>query len=416
MWFLAIRHLVARKRQTLFTLLGIIFGATAFIVISGFFSGFQNFLITQLLDNDAHLKIFAKEDLVTEHSLDQYFFKDAEHVFWISPPGGKKDLASITDPQGWYRRLKSDPRVIAYSPHFTSQILVTRAKASVSGRLIGVDPHLQTKVTNIENYMEMGRFTDIGSGGNRVVVGDDFLGKVGAHYGETILISNGISQPKPFKVVGVFHTGMKPIDGSSVYGGLVDAQKMNGTPDVINEIAVRVTDTDEAKFMAEDWRQSSHEKIESWDETNANFLSVFKIQNATRYMMIAVILIVAGFGIYNILNMVVNQKRKDIAILRSMGFETSEIISLFLIQGLILGIVGAFSGMVFGFLICLYLETIRFGGGPLGGAGFLRISYAPVIYIQALVLSVACSSFASFLPARAAGRMQPIEIIRAGAD
>lgn len=416
MWFLAIRHLVARKRQTIFTLLGIIFGATAFIVISGFFSGFQNFLITQLLDNDAHLKIFAKEDFIEEHSLDKYFFKDVDHVFWFSPPGGKKDLSNITDPNGWYRRLKSDPRVIAYSPHLTAQVLVTRAKASVSGRFIGVDPLLQTKVTNIENYMEMGRFTDIGSGGNRVVVGDDFLNKVGAHYGETILISNGVSQPRPFKVVGVFHTGMKPIDGSSIYGGIVDAQKMNGTPDVINEIAVRVTDTDEAKIMAKDWRETSHEKVESWDETNANFLSVFKIQNATRYMMIAVILIVAGFGIYNILNMVVNQKRKDIAILRSMGFETGEIVSLFLIQGLILGVIGALSGMVFGYLICNYLETIRFGGGPLGGAGFLRISYAPIIYVQAMILSVACSSIASFLPARAAGKMQPIEIIRAGAD
>lgn len=416
MWFLAIRHLVARKRQTVFTLLGIIFGATAYIVISGFFSGFQNFLITQLLDNDAHMKIFAKEDFIEEHSLDKYFFKEAEHVFWFSPPGGKKDLASITDPQGWYRRLRSDPRVIAYSPHLTAQILVSRAKAQVSGRFIGVDPHLQTKVTNIENYMEKGRFTDIGSGGNRVVVGDDFLNKVGAHFGETILISNGTSIPKPFRIAGVFHTGVRSLDNSSVYGSLADAQKMNGTPDIINEIAIRVVDTDAAKFMAQDWRQSSHEKVESWDETNANFLSVFKIQNATRYMMIAVILIVAGFGIYNILNMVVNQKRKDIAILRSMGFETAEIVSLFLIQGLILGIIGALTGMVFGYLICNYLETIRFGGGPMGGSGFLRISYAPLIYVQALILSVACSSFASFLPARAAGRMQPIEIIRAGAD
>lgn len=416
MWFLAIRHLVSRKKQTIFTLLGIIFGATAYVVISGFFGGFQNFLISQLLDNDAHMRIYAREDFLDAKSLDAPFFRDAAHVFWISPPGGRKDSARILDPQGWYRRLRSDPRVTAYSPQLTTQVLISRAKASVSGRFIGAIPSLQTKVTNIENYMQIGKFSDLGTGGNRVIVGDEFLQKIGAHYGETIFISNGTSTPLPFRVVGVFHIGIKSMDTGVLYGHLSDAQKMNGTPSQVNEIALRVSDTSLAKSMSEDWRKTAQERVQSWDEINANFLNVFSIQNATKYMMISIILVVAGFGIYNILNMVVNQKRKDIAILRSMGFETFDIVSLFLTQGLILGVVGALTGMIFGFLICNYLETISFGGGPLGGAGYLRISYDPIIYVMASVLSVLCSSIASFLPARAAGLMQPIEIIRGGTE
>ena len=416
MWFLALRHLVARKKQTIFTLLGIVFGATAFIVISGFFQGFQDFLINQLLNNDAHIRIYAKEDYILEHALDQDFFSKLSHVFWHSPPGGRKDKAKIQDPQGWYKRLAADPRVEAFSPQLTANVIASRAKTSVTGRLIGVIPAKQVKVTNINDYMVEGKFLDIAQGGNRIIVGDELLSKIGGHVGETLLVSSGTTAAKPYKISGSFHIGIKTLDEAVIYGNLSDAQRLNQTPSQVNEIAIRVFDTDAASSMAASWRQIAEEKVKSWDEINANFLNVFKIQNATKYMMIAVILIVAGFGIYNILNMVVTQKRKDIAILRSMGYETSDVVSLFLIQGFILGVIGAVLGMIFGYWICLYLETIPFGGGPLGGSGYLRVSFAGIIYLRAVILSVGCACFASYLPARTAGNMQPIEIIRAGAE
>jgi lipoprotein-releasing system permease protein len=194
-------------------------------------------------------------------------------------------------------------------------------------------------------------------------------------------------------------------------------QKINQTPSQVNEIAVRVYDVDSANLIAKNWRQFSSEKILSWDEVNANFLSVFKIQNATRHMMVAVIIIVAGFGIYNILNMVVTQKRKEIAILRSMGYETKDVVILFLSQGIILGIIGGLLGLIAGFWICKFLETIPFAGGPMGsGSGFLNISFDIEIYIKGMFLAIFAASFASLLPARVAGRMQPIDIIRAGAE
>jgi lipoprotein-releasing system permease protein len=114
--------------------------------------------------------------------------------------------------------------------------------------------------------------------------------------------------------------------------------------------------------------------------------------------------------------MTVNQKKKEIAILRSMGFDTSDVVSLFFLQGLILGIVGGLIGLLLGYGVCLYLQTVPFAGGPMGGAGFLQIAIKPAIYLQGMGLALFSSCIASILPARAAGRMTPIEIIRSGAE
>lgn len=418
MGFLALRHLLARRRQSLLTLLGIVFGAMAYVVISGFMEGFQEYLIDQLINNDAHIRVWAKEEFLHEHTLDREFFgPEIAHVFWSSPPGGRKDNARIEDPQGWYRRLQADPRVQAYSPQLTAQVIVSRAKATAPARLIGSNPAQQERVTNIGNYMLQGRFTDFAMGGNRVLLGTELMAKLGARMAETVLVSNGHGAPVPCKVVGVFKTGIRTIDEGTAFGALADVQKINETPSQVNEIAIRLKNVEAAAAVVKEWREFGEEKIQSWDQINVNFLNVFTIQNVVRYMMIAVILIVAGFGIYNILNMVVTQKRRDIAILRSMGYTTWDVMYLFLVQGLILGVIGAAAGCFGGYWVCRYLETVPFSGGPLGaGTGHMTVSFAGHIYVYAALLALAAATLASLFPARAAGRMQPIEIIRAGAE
>jgi lipoprotein-releasing system permease protein len=414
---LAIRHLVARKRQTLLTLLGILFGSMAYVVISGFFLGFQVFLIEQLVNNDAHIHISSREEILTEHSLDKDFYgTEPTHVFWASPPSGRKDNARIQNPPDWYKRLDGDSRVAAYSPQLVTQVVLRQSKSSIAASLYGCDPYKQVKVANIEDSMQEGKFQDLASGGNRLVVGVGLLEKLGTRVSQVVQISSGSGPAVPFKIVGSFKTGVKPIDDFRAFGALSDVQKVNGTPSEVNEIVVRLRDFSHAAEIATTWATITGDKVQSWDQINANFFSIFKIQNTMRYLMIAVILVVAGFGIYNVLNMTVTQKRKEIAILRSMGFETSDIIFLFFSQGLILGFLGGLIGLVIGYWICLYLQTVPFGGGPLGGAGYLQISIKPAIYLQAMGLAVFSASLASILPARAAGKMTPIEIIRSGTD
>jgi lipoprotein-releasing system permease protein len=416
MFYLAIRHLLARKKQTLFTLLGVFFASTSFVVITAFFLGFQEFLIDQLLNNDAHIRISSKEEFIQKDSFNPVFFPN-EIPMWVSAPSGRRDNNKILNPQGWYHRLKQDPRVQAFSPQLTAQVLMTRAQAQVTARMIGSNAEQQQQVTNIREYMIQGKFLDISVGGNRVIVGDELLSKLGAHVSETILISNGKSAPVPFKVVGSFHVGIRSLDQGVAFAALSDVQRINQTPTQVNEIAVRIQNVQDAYRIAKDWEAVSTERVQSWDEINTNVLNVFAIQNGTRIMMTAVILLVAGFGIYNILNMVVTQKRKDIAILRSMGFEQKDIVSLFLSQGFIVGSIGGVLGLIIGYWISRGLEMIPFGGGPLGtGAGHMTVSFAADIYIKGLLFSLISALIASYLPARSAGKLTPIEIIRAGTE
>jgi len=419
MIFLAVRYLLARRRQTILTLLGIFFGTAAYIAISGFMLGFRGYFVNQLVNNNAHVHIQPREDFLTDHSLDLEFFgKSFDHAFWDPAPSGRKDSAIVEDPQAWYRRLAADPRVLAFSPQLTAAVIFSNGKATAPATIIGCDPLQQMKVTTIADYIVEGSFTDLAAGGNRVVLGDELRKRLGVRLLQNVMVASATNVPIPFKVVGIFRTGSRFAD-QGAYGALADIQAVNRTPNQVNEIAVRLEDYLQSAPIASTWSSLGQEKVESWDQLNANIFEVFRLQDAIRYVSIGAILVVAAFGIYNVLNMTVMQKRKDIAILRSLGYQSRDIIVLFFSQGVILGFSGALLGAIFGYLFSRYMQTIPFAGGPMGGrgpGGTLIISYDPKIYIQAVSLALLSAIFASLLPARAAGKLTPIEIIRAGAE
>lgn len=416
MTFLAWRYLLERKRQTILTLLGVFLGTMSYIAVSGFFLGFQGYMVQQLVNNTAQIHIQARQDFLTKHQLDQPFYgSSAGHVVWKSPPAGLEGYLEVQNPQSWYDRLSADPRVMAFSPLMTAPALFTVTKRSVSATLTGCNPESQAKVTSIADYMVEGSFMDIAAGGNRVILGDELMKRLGTAVNQTVLISaGGTTAPQPFKVVGRFQTGNRGSD-LQAFGALNDVQKLGQAPNRVNEIAVKLKDYTQAAQIATSWSKLLPERTESWDQQNANILSVFKIQNALRFTMIMTVLIVAGFGIYNVLNMTVAQKRQDIAILRSMGYDTFDVVMLFFSQGLILGIVGGAFGLICGNFVCRYLQGIPFSGGMASTAtGHLQIAILPSIYVQALLLALAAATIASILPARAAGKFTPIEIIRMG--
>lgn len=412
MYFLAIRHLLSRKRQTLLTLMGIILGTAAYVTISGVMWGFQSFIIDQLVNNDSHIRISAREESLTETSLNESFFGKDTLVNWIKPPSGRKDNPYILAPNAWADRLIADDSVFAFSPQFVVQAIATYGKVSVAVRAIGSEPDKQIRISTIQNYMLKGKFTDIGTTGNRIAIGEGLLNKLGCAMNETIRLTVGKSSPLPFRVVGVFRLGVKTLDDTTIFASLNDIQKLNQTPSRISDIAIRLFDVQEAAAKAASWNLMSVEKVQSWDQANEGIMSVFKTQDITRNFMTISILVVAGFGIYNILSLAVNHKRREIAILRSMGFEPKDIIRLFLTQGIILGFIGGCVGALLGLLISFYISMIEVSPNRGLGSGTMMVSFTIGIYLRAIALALASSSFAGYLPARAAGKLEPIDIIR----
>lgn len=416
MIFLSLRYLFARPRQTLLMLLGFFFGTAAFVTLSGIMLGFRGYLVYQLINNDDHLHVEPREEFLAERSLDREFFGGrVQRVFWDVPPSGRKDSAAVDNPQAWYARFDADPRVVAFTPQLTAAVIFAKARATVAATLIGCDAPAQLRVTTLGDYVTEGRFQDVAAGGNRAAVGHELMKLLGARLSQNVMVSLADGRPAPFKVVAVFKTGNRFIDRTA-YAAIADVQRVNRTPNRVNKISVRTRDHTRAAAMASAWSAVSSDKVESWDQKNASLFDVFRIQDAVRFISIGAIMVVAGFGIYNVLNMTVVQKRRDVAILRSVGYGPWDVVWLFLAQGLLLGACGVALGLAFGYGLSFYLETIPLGEGPMGGTGRLIVSRDPSIYLQAAGLALGSALIASVLPARAAGRLSPIEIIRQGAE
>lgn len=431
MFFLALRHLLSRKKQTVLIFLGISLGTIMYTVISGLQLGMKSFIEERLLNNTAHIKISAREQKIDVKTQTQLFYPKAINfqnpndqdlpestpknellIKWIVPPYGQREEAHILYPQGWFDRLKADPEVLDYAPRLNINVIISKGKSKFTAFVSGIIPDKQERVMSISKYVQEGKLGDLTGGGNKVILGDLLLEKMGARIGDTILLSSGFGELKPLKIVGKVHYAVKQIDNSIIYAHLTDVQKINKTPGQISEIDVSLLQMSKAQQMADMWKKTSRDNVESWIEANANFLQIFEIQDIVRNIITIAILIVAGFGIYNVLSITITQKKKEIAILRSMGYTPRHITELFLIQGIILGITGALIGLIFGYLINLYLSSVEVSGRMGGDTGKLMISYAPQIYIVGFLLAFISAVVSSILPSLSAGRMTPIDIIR----
>lgn len=410
MLFLAIRHLLSRKRQTILIFLGISLGTMMFTVISGMQLGMREFVEDRLLNNTSHIQITARDLLIDKDEISRRFYPE-QTVEWLVPPAGKREEAHIMYPQGWFDRLSIDPQVIGYSPSLSMSVIISHRDSKYPISLIGIIPSLQEKVMNLQKYITVGSFSDLGGGGGKVILGEAMIEKLGSQVGDHILVSSGLAELRPLKIVGTFNMGVAQIDESVMYAGLRDVQTLNKSPGQINSIAVSLVDMEQAHGLADQWELTSRDKVESWEEANAGFLQIFDFQNYTRITVTAAILIVAGFGIYNVLSIMISQKRKEIAILRSIGYPPKLIMELFLIQGILLGVTGAIIGLVLGHLINMYMGTIELGV-HMGSRSTLMISYAPAIYLQGFLLAFVSAVLASILPARAASKLTPLDIIR----
>ena len=340
MIFIALRQLWARKRQTILTLLGVMLGAAAYIAISGILLGFRNYLLDQMVNNDAHVRISAKARLIEATSFDHVFTRAQEKLFWIVPPSGRKDADKIDNVQEWIQRLRSDSDVEAYAPQLNLMVLYQKGKISRNGRIQGIVPAMQSRVALIEKNILSGSLRDLSESGQNMLIGDGLRENLGLRKGDSVTVVNGRGDRFQFKISGAYESGNKGVDESLAYVALTSAQNIAGSPGQIYDVAVRLKDVSKSFDKAQEWSNDESAKVQSWEQINAATLNVFQVQDMTRYMMTAIILIVAGFGIYNILSIVVSQKKREIAILRSIGYESQDILTIFMTQGMLLGIAG----------------------------------------------------------------------------
>jgi lipoprotein-releasing system permease protein len=412
MWFLAIRQMMSKKKQTALIFLGVTFSTMIYIIIAGIQYGMREYLSEQLLNNTAHVIISGDERKINGADLRERFFPEAPMVAWVTPPAGKREEARLENPKGWFDRLEGDLDVRAYAPRLTLNAILNKGVLRSNVVLTGIIPDKYMRVTSIADYVIQGSLENLKSGTNTVIVGSGVMERLGARLDQTVFVSTGRGESRPFKIVGVFELGNEQIDKTVAFAHLGDVQTLNHTPGRVSEITVALNDIDLSNTKAEVWRIYTNDKVQSWEEANASFLQVIRIQDIVRMVIVVALLLVSAFGMYNVLSIMIAQKQKEIAILRSIGYGPNRILSLILIQGLTLGLSGAAAGIILGHVINLIVDNIDLGL-RIGRGTSLIVSYAPHIYLVAGGAAVFSSFVAAMLPARQAARLTPLDIIRA---
>ncbi|MBN21114.1 MAG: permease [Bdellovibrionaceae bacterium] len=411
MLFLAFKQLFSKKKQTFLILLGVSFGTMLFVSISGVQLGFREYMIKALLNNTAHIIISGADNEVNEKRVRERIFSSDQLVSWITPPSGKRDESKLENYPGWVQILKASPDVYDFSPRLSIHVMLKRGSVTSNLSLVGSLPRRQLRISDLSDYIVEGKFENLASGGNKVVLGIGVAKDLGVRVGQFVDIISGENDAIPFKVVGLSKFGDDRTDKSLAFAHLADVQKLNRTPGRVSEVAVALNDIDKSEELAQLWSMFSRDKVEDWKSASKMFMEMIKMQDIVRFFIMFSVLIVAAFGIYNVLSIMINQKKKEIAILRSVGYGPQKILELIMYQGFFLGFSGGLLGMLMGFLVTYGVGSIDIGF-ELGGSNHMLVSYDRSIYFAAFTAAVFASLLASIIPAYSASKMTPIDIIR----
>jgi lipoprotein-releasing system permease protein len=411
-FFLSWRQLLARKKQTLLILLGISLGTLLFVAISGLQLGMRRYISEMLLNNTAHVLISGAERMIDKAEVTEAFYGQEQAVRWALPPFGKRDESRLENYQGWHQRLRQDPDVLDFSPRLVTNAILSNGPFTATVNIIGTVPERHLRITSIEKYMREGSFSALAAGSSSIVIGSGLEKELGARLGQYVNVSTGKESQRPFKVVGVVHFGDEQADKSIAFAELNQVQLLARSPGRVSQIAVALFEIEKSREKALEWKLVGPDKVEDWQEANKMFMGMIKVQDYVRYLITTAILVVAAFGIYNVLSIMINQKKREIAILRAIGYGPEKILEMILYQGLLLGAGGGSLGLLLGYLLCLGIESVDLGI-EIGGSRNLFMSYDLSIYLTAFVAANLASFLASYLPAHAASRMTPMDIIRA---
>lgn len=400
-----------RRRQTVVSVAGVALGVAFFIAIAALMRGFQTYFVAQIIDVAPHVTI--KDELRTPapQAVELAHPAGAVAVSGVKPRDRVRGIRAAGDKLAALEAMEG----VAAAPILTGQALLRYGARDVSATILGIDPARQVRVSNIGEDVTAGRLEDLRATANGVVLGHGLAERLGAGLGDTVVAVSPRGVTMPMKIVGLYRTGIVALDQSQGYALLKVNQVLQDRPNVVNQIQLRLADVTRAEPLARAIEARFGDRTESWEEQNANFLTVFVIQNAIMYSVTGAILLVAAFGIYNVVSTVVFEKTRDIAILKSLGFTEGDLLRVFLIQGLAVGLLGAALGCALGAAMIEGLAQVRFAVDTPAGNDRFIMARDWRIYAAASLFALVSAGVAAVIPARRAARLDPVQVVRGAA-
>lgn len=405
---IAITYLSTRKKQTLVASLGVMFGISMFIFMQSLMKGTNDYFEKMSFTNTPHIRLYSENKVADAHMLNSYL-KDASTKI-LTNPKQLKQSQGLTNPYGIIAQIHKNKEIDAVTPQVTANVIYTSGSVQLPGNVAGVNIAEENRMFDVQGNMVKGDWRDLNRINNSILIGKGIADKLSLHVGDNITVRSGTGAPTILRIVGIFSTTVKQIDETKSYTNITQAQNLLGKDrSYVTDIKINLKNYNNAPQVAHDIATITGYKAEDWVQANEQLKAAFKIRAIILNSVIGVLLLVAGFGIYNILNMTIYEKIKEIAILKAQGFSGPAVTSIFLQQAVYIGLMGGIAGVIVGFLITLGVSRIYIGAGTLT---YLPMSFYIPHYIEAICFGVLTTVAAGFFPARKASKVDPVTIIR----
>jgi lipoprotein-releasing system permease protein len=400
--FIALRYLRTKRKHrgisvnTLISTGGVAVGVMALLVVLSVMSGFHEDLQRKILGVNAHVVV-------------------------LDYRGAMQDYENVIE------KLKGEKDIVSSAPFIMGQVLVSSGKRAHGVFLRGISPEMEKKTTDIGRFMKEGKLENLNSKGGTpgIIIGRELASSMGVFEGDTINVLSPIGKIGPlgmlpkikeFRVVGIFEVGMFEYDSNLVLTSLGAAQQFFDMKGDVTGIQLRLADIYKAPAV----REYIEKKLgfpfyaKDWMQMNKNLFSALKLEKFAMFIILVLIILVASFNIVSTLIMNVIEKKREIAILKAMGATDKGIMTIFVLQGLLIGLLGTIIGVTGGYLLCYVLNTYQIIKLP---ADVYYLSHLPVKtklsdFIAVSLSAIIISLLATIYPAWQAAKLNPVEPLR----
>lgn len=408
---IAWRHLIGQRRQSLLTVLGVAVGVMVLLIISGLMNGLLVSFTDTVVDAAPHLTVTAERD-------------DGKAVRRLPELAGPDALLAATDRvvpdtterlaayPPLMRQIEGIPAVEVVSPHVYSQVIAVTGAETKPLLIVGIVPEREERLVQLASRVSQGRFETFRATPGTLLLGEGAAKDLDAVVGDRLRLVSARGQVAALQVAGLYKTGVKALD-ERAYVHVRVAQAMEEfDPGSVSALAVRLRDVGQVEGLAPQLRTLSGRRVETWRETNASIIGLFRMISTISTLLVVFTIVVAGFGVANVLVTVVLGKSRDISLLRSIGFTRRRVLVLFLLEGLLLGLAGAVLGCALGWLATALIGLIPVGGSDFRSGSTLYLDQNPRTYMLTAGFALLVCLVASVGPARRAAKLQPVSVLR----
>ena len=400
---IALTHIVTRKKQTTVTALGILIGVSIYLFMNSLSSGFSDFSRDNIFQNNAHI-VIEKED-----EMSQPLFDTGDGVVLMKNPQITTASKKLNDPDALLSAIKSEPYITNALALVEFSATYRRGNTQLQGKGIGVNMLDYADMFETQEWMIAGSIEDLNENLNGIIIGSGIAEDLSLSVGQNITVSSVDGVYKVLRVVGIFSTGSSMLDKARSYVNTTTAQQfLKQGPSYVTTINANTIDPDQSLGYIEQLAQIIPYHVEDWTVINKDIIT----QDDTRQIMMTAIslaiLVMAGFGIYNILSTTISQKIDDIAILKATGFNGRDVVRIFIAEALFLGVIGTLLGIVVG-IILIGVMSFIYIGQPVG---YFPITVEAGLVVRSTLLGLVLTLCAGYFPARKAANVDPVEIFR----